>query len=174
MEKISTDKSKLQMVSYRFWENLSDIFPWILVCQGALLYVVYPQARTYLAFLFDLAIFRTSGNAVFLCTYASAIALYLFAFFRLQRATNSFIRALVLSAAFPFCATSFFEQIYQTIGYVWFHFPEFSVSFLAWSINLSSIAMIFSSVSYWRVNRLVFGSILVAVIAGFALWAVVD
>jgi hypothetical protein len=151
--------------------NMVNFISWVFLMQGALFYVAYPQATSYLIYVYLVATFQYKTNQVFPFTYASAIALLVFTYWRFTRATSK-ITSFALALPFPFAGTSFFEQTYQTIGYFAFHFSANSVSILSLGVNLTAVLMIFSSIRYWRRSP----ELLIALFAfavGFAAWALI-
>lgn len=151
------------------FHNMMNIISWILLIQGILFYLAYPPAISYLIYPYQAATFQYKMNQVFPLTYACAIALLVFSYWRFTKVTSK-ITSFVLALPFPFAATSLFEQTYQTIGYFEFHFSANSVSILSLGVNLTAILMVFSSLRYWRISSGLWIA-LVAFAIGFAVWA---
>jgi hypothetical protein len=146
---------------------------WLFLVQAVVFYILYPAALAYFGYVFRMATIQYSSmNLVFPFTYASAIGLFAFTFLRM-RTLVSIPKALLLAAPFPFAATSLFEQTYQTIGYFVANFSRSSVSFLSVGVNVTSVLMIFSSITYWKPQKRMFSLASILFIAGFALWAIV-
>ncbi|MDA4111171.1 MAG: hypothetical protein OK439_01425 [Thaumarchaeota archaeon] len=160
---------ELQKSKSVFGSRLSHIW-YVFILQDIALFLFIPSARQYPTDMLQMATLQRSGNEVFPFTYISAAGLFVFAFLSLRKKT-SFPKALILAIAFPFAATGFFEQVYQTIGYFELG-PSTFWAGLGLLIDLSFILLILSSVEFWSISK-TFYILLATFFAGFVVWSAI-
>lgn len=115
--------------------------------------------------------FTRPANAIFPLTYSLAIFSFIIAFIRIN--TGLPVR-LLLSASFPFAFVQTFETIYQKLGYALTPLAfAGTIQPQVLAVEASWLLLGFSTIPLWRWSRKGLASLLF-LIAGFALWALVD